>query len=562
MTRSNVSFIPILFAAGAAFCTTAFAQSVPNAGTSLRELEKPDFRAPPPPPGLPSLQQAPDIAEPPAEAMDGEKFLVKSISISGETSIPTEELSALLLPWVGRELGIAELRQAAARISQHYRDMGYLLARAYVPAQKPDDGAVTIAVLEGKLSALHLKNSSKISEERLHAITGRLAVGDAVRSDRLERSLLLLKALPGVDGVNAVLQPGETVGSTELLVDVLGGPFITGSAEADNYGNSYTGSFRLGSTIYLNNPAGIGDQISMRLQASTHKLYYGRLAYRVPIGSNGLSGGLSYTASSYHLGRQYEVLDANGTTQGIGAFVDYPFRLTPTLVISGMLAAEQKQLRDSIDAFGLENSKSTQTLSATVTANGTTDKSAWSGSASFTSGWLKIKTPSSLEMDDASARTNGHYGKLSYSAAARYRLSGPWSLFGALSGQFASRNLDSSEKFSLGGAEGVRAYPQGEGVGDEGLLTTAELRYLLDPRAWGQVELGGFIDYGAVTVSRNPYAAGPNHRHLSAIGMSMLWGLPDKWQVRASVARRLGSEPAQSDSDSTVRAWLQALKGF
>jgi hemolysin activation/secretion protein len=165
-------------------------------------------------------------------------------------------------------------------------------------------------------------------------------------------------------------------------------------------------------------------------------------------------------------------------------------------------------------------------------------------------------------MDDASARTNGHYGKLSYSAAARYRLSGPWSLFGALSGQFASRNLDSSEKFSLGGAEGVRAYPQGEGVGDEGLLTTAELRYLLDPRAWGQVELGGFIDYGAVTVSRNPYAAGPNHRHLSAIGMSMLWGLPDKWQVRASVARRLGSEPAQSDSDSTVRAWLQALKGF
>jgi hypothetical protein len=42
----------------------------------------------------------------------------------------------------------------------------------------------------------------------------------------------------------------------------------------------------------------------------------------------------------------------------------------------------------------------------------------------------------------------------------------------------------------------------------------------------------------------------------------MLWGLPENWQVRASVARKLGSEPAQSDSDSTVRGWLQALKGF
>jgi hypothetical protein len=49
---------------------------------------------------------------------------------------------------------------------------------------------------------------------------------------------------------------------------------------------------------------------------------------------------------------------------------------------------------------------------------------------------------------------------------------------------------------------------------------------------------------------------------LSGIGLSMLMSLPERWQIRASVARKLGSEPAQSDSDSTVRAWLQALKGF
>jgi hemolysin activation/secretion protein len=151
---------------------------------------------------------------------------------------------------------------------------------------------------------------------------------------------------------------------------------------------------------------------------------------------------------------------------------------------------------------------------------------------------------------------------LTYNAVGLYRLTGPWSLFGAISGQFASKNLDSSEKFSLGGAEGVRAYPQGEGVGDVGLLATAELRYLLDPGRWGQVELGGFIDYGAVKINRNAFLPGPENRHLSAFGMSMLWNLPENWQVRASVARKLGSEAAQSDSDSTVRAWLRAMKGF
>lgn len=563
MIRAKFFFISsFLHFCAATYVDASFAQSPPGSGATLRELEKPDFRAPPPPRTVPPLKSAPEIAEPAAETLDGERIVVRSISVTGATSIPTEELSALLFPWVGRALSLGELKQAAARITQHYHDMGFLLARAYVPAQTPEDGVVKITVLEGTLGALQLKNSSRISDERLHALTGRLAVGDAVKSDKLERSLLLLRALPGVASANAVLQPGEAVGTTELLVDVAGSQFITGSFDADNYGSSYTGKNRVGSTIYVNSPAGVGDQLSVRLQASTQKLYYGRLAYRVPIGNNGLSGGLAYTASSYHLGRQFEVLDANGTSQGIGAFTSYPFLLSQSLAVTGTLSAEQKQLHDRFDAFDLDNTKSTQALAATFAANGTTEKAAWSTSAMLSFGKLNIKSPSSLEIDNAGAQTNGRYNKLTYSAVGLYRLSGPWSIFGALSGQLANKNLDSSEKFSLGGAEGVRAYPQGEGVGDEGVLASTELRYLLDPGAWGQVELGGFIDYGAIRINHNSYLPGPNNRHLSAIGMSMLWGLPENWQVRASVARKLGSEPAQSDSDSTVRGWLQALKGF
>jgi hemolysin activation/secretion protein len=539
-----------------------YAQTVPNAGSAIRELEKPDFRAPPPPQTVPSLKSAPDLVAPAADSLDGSRIMVKSISITGASSIPVEELSALVLPWVGRELSISELKQAAARITQHYRDMGYLLARAYVPAQKPQDGAVTIAVLEGKLGALKLKNSSRISDERLHAFTVRLAIGDAIRSDRLERDLQLVKQLPGVGGVNALLQPGAAVGTTELLVDVLPGPAIAAAVDADNYGNSYTGRYRLGSTVYVNSPAGIGDQLSLRVQASTHQLYYGRVAYRIPVGSSGLDGGLAYTASSYHLGRQYEALDANGNTQGVSAFINYPFIASQSLMLIGSLSAEERRLHDRLDAFSLDNSKSTQVLAATLAATGNGDKTSWSASAAYTSGKLKIETPSSLEIDEASAHTNGRYHKLNYSALGLYRLSGPWSLFGAISGQFANKNLDSSEKFSLGGAEGVRAYPQGEGVGDEGVLASTELRYALNPRAWGQMELGGFVDYGAVTINRAPFLPGPNRRHLSAVGLSMLLSLPEKWQVRGSLARKLGKEAAQSDSDSTVRAWLQLLKGF
>jgi hypothetical protein len=72
-----------------------------------------------------------------------------------------------------------------------------------------------------------------------------------------------------------------------------------------------------------------------------------------------------------------------------------------------------------------------------------------------------------------------------------------------VSGQTASKNLDSSEKFSLGGINGVRAYPQGEASGDEGYRGTVELRHNVMPNVQATV----FYDWGKVTINRNPFGA-------------------------------------------------------
>ena len=75
--------------------------------------------------------------------------------------------------------------------------------------------------------------------------------------------------------------------------------------------------------------------------------------------------------------------------------------------------------------------------------------------------------------------------------------------------QHANQNLDSSERFGLGGAQGVRAYPSGEGYGDEGALLQTELRI----RA-GYFTPYGFYDAGWVRLNANPWTDGPNHRDL------------------------------------------------
>ena len=69
-----------------------------------------------------------------------------------------------------------------------------------------------------------------------------------------------------------------------------------------------------------------------------------------------------------------------------------------------------------------------------------------------------------------------------------------------LHSQLASKDLDGSEQFSLGGADGIRAYPQGEASGSSGYQATAELRYAT---SIANLSLVTFIDWGEVEINKN-----------------------------------------------------------
>jgi hemolysin activation/secretion protein len=178
---------------------------------------------------------------------------------------------------------------------------------------------------------------------------------------------------------------------------------------------------------------------------------------------------------------------------------------------------------------------------------------------------VDIRTPGKRTIDDVSARTNGHFYKLTFTGDGLFPLADGWSAYAQVSGQFANKNLDSSEKFSLGRAFGVRAYPEGEATGDEGLLLKGELRYTLPvPVLGGLVRFNGFVDHGEIETNKQPFiAAGDNRRGLSAFGLGLDWALPARALVRPSVARRLGNERSTVDTgDDKTRFWLQAVVYF
>ena len=143
----------------------AFSQVQPNAGTILRET-KPALN-------IPSDSQKGvtvplDYAA--GNAIDATPILVRSITIRGATLFTVETLQALLTNVATGTHTLAELQAAASRITAHYRNAGYFLARAYLPTQKIDGGQVIIAVMEAKLADLKIENISHFSAARAQAI--------------------------------------------------------------------------------------------------------------------------------------------------------------------------------------------------------------------------------------------------------------------------------------------------------------------------------------------------------------------------------------------------------
>nr|WP_319566050.1 POTRA domain-containing protein [uncultured Rhodoferax sp.] len=223
--------------------------------------------------GTPPLQSAPDTA----------KITVNRLELTGATIFPDASLIALTGFVPGSLLSLAELQGMAAKITSFYRQNGYFVAQAYLPAQDINQGVVTLAIIEGHYGQVTLNNQTRVSDALAHRLLGDLQSGDTVATAPLEHRLLLLSDLPGVK-VSSTLVPGATLGTSDLIVDLKPGPFISGSVDADNAGNRYTGANRIGATVNFNEPLGHGDVATLRALTSGAGLNYLRGSYQMQFG--------------------------------------------------------------------------------------------------------------------------------------------------------------------------------------------------------------------------------------------------------------------------------------
>jgi len=495
----------------------------------------------------------------------GPAVVVATLHVSGATRFSEQALVAAAGFRPGAALGVADLRRMAALISNYYNAHGYPVAQAYVPAQSVTDGAVTIAVVEGRYGKIALDNRSRLQDRVARGVLAGVNPGDVVQSASLDRRLLLLSDIPGV-AVTSNLAPGAAVGATDLTVGLANAPLISGDVEVDNDGDPYDGRWRGGGTLNLNDPLGLGDQASVRYLTSGEGLQYVRGSYQAQVAD--ATVGAAYEYFGYKLGPQYGAAHVSGSEQIASLYASYPLVRTrdDTLRLTGDF--DYRRLHNNEDTPSLDGDR--RALVGTLGLTGDHhDRLGGGGSDAYTFtvgvGDLDILSASALAADATTSRAQGDYVVVRGSVDRLQDIGGPFQLYLWVRGQAASRNLDIDEKMELGGAYAVRAYPEGEAYGDEGLVGTVEARMWLpkpSDRLPGRLQLFVFEDAGTVRFAVDPWLPGPDTANRAGAGVGVSWSKAKDFLVRLSYAHRTGTPPATSYPDDGGEIRFEAVKFF
>jgi hemolysin activation/secretion protein len=542
----------------AGFCLVPFslqAQTLPNAGSLLQPME--GNRSP----ALPKDARQPLPPPPPAlrPSDPSQEVLVQSFSNQGNRLLSDAQLQPLLKPYVGKKLSYLGLQQVAARIAQAYSDAGWL-ARVYLPEQDVTDGHIVFQIVEALYGGARLQGAEPLRlkmSDVLARLDAQQPVGKPLNIRALDRALLLIQDLPGTS-VSASLQEGKDSAETALILKMSDAPALIGEAGVDNTGSRSTGSNRVTLNANFYSPTGRGDLASVNLVHSEGSDYL-RAAYSVPVGVDGWRVGVNALGLQYRvISPEFSALNASGNTSGVGLDASFPIvRARQSNLYLQLSANNAHAHNESLGA--VQSDYQVESVDATLSGN-VFDNLGGGGANAASLGLTSGSVISNSGDPTPNNHPTGKFDKLHVDLSRQQTLSETLSLYAAWTAQITSNQLESSEKFYLGGASGVRAFAVSEAGGSAGQMLNLELRYRLP----SNVTLAGFWDWGEV----NNYDRTASYS-LHGRGLSLKWQTPWGPTLKASLARRGSANPnptaTGTDQDGSYiedRFWLSLTEPF
>lgn len=472
------------------------------------------------------------------------KIRVRAFRVEGFTILSSEEIKSLVSPWEEKELSLEEIQGAADRITARYRELGYLLVNAHVPAQTVRDGEILIQVVEGRLDKVTVTGNRRYSSTFIERHLARLGRDSSLRESVLERSLLILNEYPYLS-VNALLQAGHSPGTTDLVIRAEERSPFSGSLSYDNFGSKSSSRSRAGLMLETGSLLLTGDQLTLRGvtgldQLDLERLSYGRIDYLVPLGYDGTKVGFYYTNSRYESGEELGALDINGKSDLLGLYVTHPLyrRLTQRLDVK--FGFDYKNLTDYI----LDETWSRDRIrvfSLGVSYDFVDDYRGRTNLAFTAHRGVRDLFDGSGRSDPGVSRkgADGSFSKYNLDVSRIQMLPGNSFLILRGEGQLSADRLFVVEQFSLGGMGSVRGFDASCCNGDSGYFISAELqtspffpeKSIFGRRIGDMFKLAFFGDHGGVFLN-DPEPGESRDDYLSSLGSGVRLSPGNSFAVR------------------------------
>lgn len=472
-------------------------------------------------------------------------------------------LVEILQEGMGPDKTLTDLNKTIREITGYCRRHGYPAAAAYLPAQTSSDGVVVLKVIPGRYGEVRVENNSELKPGVVEDFLVGLKPGKIIETDELETVLFSISDASGNKAVG-VLGAGKEFGTSDLTVRIEKGKGTNTILYAENYGNQSTGRYRYGLQHSMYDVGGNGGRINVGGLVSNGNMRNFYANYEALVGHGGTTLGIGVSRMDYQVGGLLNDLDANGTAWTVSLFGQRPIYHLHDRGLTFKYGYDYRALEDNIDAFNISYTKHSHSVYVGLDGFYRTSGGLGLGYGVTLRTGTHVNSSPEAQALDAFNHTSGRFTKLEANAVAVQTLGHSVDIMGKVSGQLASHNLDGSEEMYLGGANAIRAYPQGTGSGDEGLMATAELRYHTDVPG---LVASTYFDIGHVRFSNDgTLDASPGGRPSSGMtlkgwGVGLSYSIPGDWFARLDYARRIGGDPNLSDeAKAKGRFWFMVGK--
>lgn len=485
----------------------------------------------------------PQALDPAMQRLLASRIVPSRFKIAGVESIPFELVAAEFAPLTNREVTVAELLQAANKVTQIYQAKGYPLSFAFVPAQTFQDNIVEINVVEGYVSTVKIEGNPGASEERLRSIAEQLKEDRPLSRNTFDRITTILSLQPGMRIKATVKPPENTDGASEMTLDVSRKPITTAFA-VDTATSSLRGIF----SVTENGLTPLGEQVTVSAIAPrgpSREEYVG-VNYIQPIRYQGML--LQVTLSDYKGEPENQLLPAQQLqsryqtkTQRVSASLSYPLILKPTrsLTLSGGIYAVKNSSRYSLNVAApaptIEFSSDIRALSLELSSNEVSDRSSMQWSLGAYQG-----------LDSLGARQiNGNidldFLRVKGSFTRTNTFDGGYGITVSGMGQYSSNILPLSEQISFGAKLYGLAYPVGEIAGDKGWGVSLEFNraFPYDGNYVKRIQPYLMADAAKVYVN----AGRLSHSEISSVGAGVRFSDLRHYSLDLSIAQPVGEIP-------------------